>query len=343
MSLIWFVYKEGTDGRTGAFAQKPMGSVRSLPLVQPAKKRRNEKMATAGDPIRMASAASVVAVRRISWAAVLAGVTITLVVQLLLSILGLGVGARAIDPLRAGNPLSGIGTGAALWLVGSTLLAWFSGGYVAGRMAGIPRRQDSLLHGLLAWSLGTLLMFYLLTTNVGSLIGGTAMLVGRALVALSSIEGVLQQAGVDTRVITQAVTTTQALSEAVDEVVDDPQSRTELAALIQRIALSGQETISPTHREELIQFLVERGGHSRPEAEGLVASYEEVYQQARAQSEQALAEAEQTARQVGAAAVRTLSTAALWTFVGLLASAAAAAIGGYVAMPLEEIRTESAG
>ena len=297
-------------------------------------------MSTAGDQIRIASATPVVAVRRISWAAVLAGVTITLVVELLLNILGLG--ARTIDPLREENPIRGMGTGAGLWLVGSTLIAWFSGGYVAGRMAGIPRRQDSLLHGILAWSLGTLLMFYLLTTTVGSLIGGTASLLGRVLVVLSSVEGVLQQAGVDTRVITQTVATARALSETVGEAVDDPQSRAELAALINQIATSGKETISLTDREALLKFLMERGGRSRPEAEALVTSYEEVYQQARAESEQALAEAEQTARAVGAATARAFASVALWTFVGLLASAAAAAVGGYVAMPREEIRTESA-
>jgi acyl-CoA synthetase (AMP-forming)/AMP-acid ligase II len=300
-------------------------------------------MSTAGDPIPIVSAAPVVTVRRISWAAVFAGVTITLVVQLVLSILGLGVGASTIDPLQVGNPIRELGMGAGLWVVGSALLAWFSGGYVAGRLAGVPRRQDSLLHGLLTWSLGTLLMVYLLTTTMGSLIGGTAMLLGRVLVALSSVEAVLQQAGVDTRALTQAVTTTQALTETVSETVDDPQSREELAALINRIVTSGQETISPAHQEALIRFLVERGGRSRPEAEALMASYEAVYQQARAQSEQALAEAEQTARELGAAAARTLATAALWTFVGLVAGAAAAALGGYVAMPREGIRTESAG
>jgi hypothetical protein len=83
---------------------------------------------------------TLVAVRRISWAAVLAGVTITLVVQLLLGILGLGVGASIIDPLREGNPISGIGTEAGIWFVASALIAWFSGGYVAGRMASVPRR-----------------------------------------------------------------------------------------------------------------------------------------------------------------------------------------------------------
>jgi hypothetical protein len=185
-------------------------------------------------------------------------------------------------------------------------------------------------------------MFYFLTTTAGSLIGGTASLLGRVLAALSSVERVLQQAGVDARVITQAVTTTQALSETVSEAVDDPQSRAELAVLINRIATSGNETVSQTDREALIEFLVEQGGQSRPEAEELVASYEEVYQQARAESAQALAEAEQTAREVGDAAARTLSTTALWTFVGLFASAAAAAIGGYVAMPRAGILTEIA-
>lgn len=305
-----------------------------------------------------------VSVRRISWAAILAGVTITLVVQLALGILGLGIGASTINPLTEENPVAGIGIGAGIWFLVSALIALFAGGYVAGHMAGVLHRQDGLLHGLLTWSLATLLTFYFLTSTVGGLIGGAASILGRGLAAVGSgaavavpaiagatgeqledvggldlsalqsqIETLLNQAGVDTSAVSQAVTTTQQVTETVSEITDDPQSRQELAALINRIATSDGETFSAADREELINFIVEHGGRSREEAEELVAELEQTYQEARAQYQEALAQAEQTAREAGAATAEGVSTAAIWTFIGLLISAAAAAAGGYVATP----------
>jgi polyhydroxyalkanoate synthesis regulator phasin len=329
-------------------------------------------------------------VRRISWGAILAGVVIALVVQLVLGILGLGIGASTINPLSEANPVAGIGTGAGIWFAVSLLLALFAGGYVAGRMAGIPRRQDGLLHGLLTWGLTILLTFYLLTTTVGSLIGGTARVLGQGLSAVgtgiataapvvagaagdaagvigdqvqgvgdldlselqSQVEGILNQVGVDTSgvsgAISEAITTTEQLSETVSEVADDPQSREELAALIQRIATSGGETIGEDDRQDLTDFIVERGGRTPAEAEELVTDLEQTYQRARAQAQEAvaqaqqagqeaLAQAEQTAREAGDAAADAVSAAAIWTFVGLLLSALAAAYGGYLATPVHTI------
>ena len=56
-------------------------------------------------------AAGVIA-RRISWGAVFAG---ALVVQLALSLLGLGIGMGTVDSLKEANPLRGLGTGAIVW------------------------------------------------------------------------------------------------------------------------------------------------------------------------------------------------------------------------------------
>lgn len=322
--------------------------------------------------------------RRISWGAILAGVVIALVVQLLLGILGLGIGASAINPMSEANPVSGIGIGAGIWFAVSLLIALFAGGYVAGHMAGIQRHQDGLLHGVITWGLTTLLTFYLLTTTVGSLIGGTARALGSGLSAAGSgiaavapavvgaagdaaaavgdqvqgtgdldlsalqrqVEGVLNQVGVDTSgvsgAISETISTTQQLSQTVSEVADDPQSRQELAALIQRIATNGGETFSDADRQELTTFITERGGRTPAEAEELVNNLQKSYQELRTQAQQtatqaqqagqeALASAEQTAREAGQAAAEGVASAAIWTFVGLLLSAIAAAYGGYQA------------
>src|SRR5689334_10248687 len=77
--------------------------------------------------------------KRISWGAIFAGVVIALAVQLVLSLLGIGIGASTIDPLSEQNPGKGLGIGAAVWFVISSLLATYAGAWVAGRLSGAPR------------------------------------------------------------------------------------------------------------------------------------------------------------------------------------------------------------
>ena len=113
---------------------------------------------------------------RISWGAIFAGAVMALASQLAFSLLGLGLGASAANPY-SDNPVGGLGFGAAIWTLLSVLISLFTGGYVAGRLAGMPRQQDSMLHGLVTFGLTSLLGFYLLTSGLGSLIGGAGSLV----------------------------------------------------------------------------------------------------------------------------------------------------------------------
>jgi hypothetical protein len=148
--------------------------------------------------------------RRISWAAVFAGALIALAVQLLLSLLGLGIGFSTINPeSEAGHAAEGLGVGAAIWWFLSSLLALFAGGMVAGRLSGIPRQTDTMLHGVLAWSLTTMVTFYLITTSLGALISGAAGMVGKGLTlagkgvaavapgATEAVQGKFSEHGID--------------------------------------------------------------------------------------------------------------------------------------------------
>jgi hypothetical protein len=77
--------------------------------------------------------------------------------------------------------LSGVGIGAAIWLVVSTLISLFIGGYVAARLAGSPTRQDGLWSGVVVWALATLLSVYLATSAVGTAVSGISGILGQGL------------------------------------------------------------------------------------------------------------------------------------------------------------------
>src|SRR6266513_72311 len=77
-------------------------------------------------------------------------------------------GGRA--PLTGQPPRVGIGAG--VWWVVSSCIALGLGGYVDAWLAGIEIRFDGMLHGLITWSIATLLTIYLLTSAIGGIIGG---------------------------------------------------------------------------------------------------------------------------------------------------------------------------
>ena len=120
--------------------------------------------------------------RRISWAAVFGGLAIALATQLLLSLLGIGIGASTIHPTSSnGASAQSVGNGSVIWFVLTSLISLFAGGWVAGRLAGMPRQADGLLHGLIAWSLTSLFTVYLLTTAIGGIISGATGALGTVL------------------------------------------------------------------------------------------------------------------------------------------------------------------
>ena len=126
-------------------------------------------------PVTPAEDARTILINKVSWGAVLAGVVVALVTQLILNMLGIGIGAATLDPgAGAGeNPsAASFSIGAGIWFALSGILASLAGGYAAGRLAGKPKESTAGWHGLTAWALTTLVIFYLLTSAVGGILGG---------------------------------------------------------------------------------------------------------------------------------------------------------------------------
>ncbi|MBC7530676.1 MAG: hypothetical protein H7318_03795 [Oligoflexus sp.] len=69
-------------------------------------------------------------IKRISWPAILGGVVVALAVQLLLSLLGLAIGASTIDPLKEQNPMAGLATGTGIWFALTMIISLYAGGWV---------------------------------------------------------------------------------------------------------------------------------------------------------------------------------------------------------------------
>ena len=304
------------------------------------------------------------AIKRISWGAILAGAFIALVVQLGLGLLGLAIGLGAIDPGTEANPLSGIGIGTGIWLAISTLIALFAGGYVAARMAGLPRRPDGILHGLVAWSLVTVLTFYLMTTAVGRVISGAAGVIGQGVDLLGQgvtavgsqvaqsvdVPDVTLQEIQDEAAQLLRQTDTEALqpenledqaqaaaNQAQDAVQTPSDAQQELSGALDRLLNRAQGVVNAADREAAVNVLVERSDLGRAEAERTVDQYIQRAQQASQQVQQTAGQAAQEVQQTAVSAADSvtaaLSSAALWSFIAMVIGALAAAFGGATGTP----------
>src|SRR4051812_12764045 len=77
------------------------------------------------------------------WGAVIAGMFVIMVTQLTLATLGSSIGLSMLN-VTGGNNVKSVGIGAVIWWLLSGCVAFYMGGLVSGRMAGIPRRSDGL-------------------------------------------------------------------------------------------------------------------------------------------------------------------------------------------------------
>lgn len=172
-------------------------------------------------------------------------------VQLLLNLLGIGVGAATINPQPGQQTGQGLAVGAAVWFVFSSIISLYVGGWIAGRLARTPNKRDGALHGFVTWALASLVLFYLLSTAVGSLLGGAASVLGQtAALAARGAESVTPAA---TNVIAQAAGTTPEQVQAdAGELVRDSNFQAFVAGVIR----NGQ--VTPQDRQALANLLVDR-------------------------------------------------------------------------------------
>jgi len=306
--------------------------------------------------------------KRISWGAIFAGTVLALVLQLSLSLLGLGIGLGTIDPLQEQNPMSGIGVGASIWWIVSMLVSLYLGATVASRLAGMPKKTDGLLHGLLTWSVVTLLTFYLLSTAVGRIIGGVTGVAGRALSGVGqgiaavapatgdAIQNELQKQGIDVKDLQrearlllrqtgkpeldpdnleqQARAAGRNAQAEASQSAENPQAADEnLSALYDRLTSRADNIGDAVDRDAAVNVVMKRTGKSRVESEQIVDNWISTAQQAKTQLEAAKTKLAQQARVTGDQVAEGLSKAALLAALGLGLGAAAAAAGGWLATP----------
>ena len=115
----------------------------------------------------------------ISWPAVIAGAAVAVAAGAMLNLLGVALGAGALDPFdltRAGAKAFTVGAG--LWIALANTLALFAGGLVASRAAKYADHHRGMLHGLIVWAVAFLVALFVAGATAAG--GVTAALGGEA-------------------------------------------------------------------------------------------------------------------------------------------------------------------
>ncbi len=271
------------------------------------------------------------------------------------TLLGISFGMGTVDPQTENSPMSGVGMTMGIWTAVGALVALFTGGWIAGRLAGTAEKAESTLHGVITWAVVTLIVFWSMTSVLGSVLSTTTSALGSALkaagqgvsavvpnnvnapnVSTQQVQGTaqdfLRQMGISQETVNQFITSsTQQLQGAATQAAQNPQQAyeeitTALSNIAQRGGDIAQRNIST---QDAANVIAKNTGMPQDRANALAQQWSRRIQQAdpAQQVQQAGSQVQNTLERVGDTVAGGLSSAAAWTFISLLIGLIAAAIG----------------
>lgn len=292
---------------------------------------------------------------RASLAAIIAGTLAALVLMVGMSVLGLAIGATTLDALIdfEEEPAFDPETGVIIWFAVTNIVALFTGGWVAGRLAGSPIELDGLIHGFLVWGLVTLLTLWIFTTTTGRIISGAAGAVGDGIAVLDSgVETVVAAAAdavenrdftlesirtearnlaEDTNIEGVEITDAEAeeaqdiVGEAASNIAQDPSSAgAEIERAVNRLLTD--DARDDVERQDVINIIVDNTNLTEEEARNLVNEWE-------AEFDAIDIDAEETIDNVTEDVTEAIALAAGVVFMGMVMGSFAAMAGGFIGAP----------
>jgi hypothetical protein len=272
-----------------------------------------------------------VLLNQVSWGAIFAGAVTALVTQVVVNLVGVGVGLASVGTNSADNPAaSSVSLGAGIWFVASGIVASLAGGAIAGRLSGKPLPGAAALHGLVSWAVTTLAVLYLLTSAASGLIGGT----------LSTVSGALGGAGnlVGGTVQTAAQAAAPSLSkisnplDGIEQKVreqasgQDPQAARDAAVAAIKALFTGDANQKQQAETRAADALAKAQNIPVDQARQQVQDYEKQY-------DQAVATAKQKAEAAAVTAKSAATQGAFYAALALVLGALAAFFGGRLGAP----------
>jgi hypothetical protein len=304
----------------------PVARPHLMSLVMP-KNYQNATPERATPQVTAVSAADdvrTIMLNEISWGAIFGGAIIGLIVQLILNLVGLGIGLSTVNAVAGDSPsASTLSIGAGLWWVVSGIIAAAIGGYLAGRLSGKPSHSTTAYHGLISWAVSMLVVVYMVSSAAGGLIGGAFN------GATSVLGGVGKTVGgsVQTAVQAAAPSLSGDPMSSIEEKVrsasggQDPAALRDAAATSMRAALSGDPGQQAAATDKAAEALAKAQNIPADQAKAQVVQYQQQYRDM-------VAKTKEQAKQAADVAAKTVSRGALFGALALLLGALAAFFAG---------------
>ena len=271
---------------------------------------------------------------RLSWPAVFAGVTIAISLQLVLALLGAGIGFSLVDPVQGTTPgASGFGIGAGVFWIVSTIVSLGVGSYAAARVAGVHDRFEGLVHGLTIWGVTFILTLYLVTSAVGGIIGGAFRTIGTVATAAgqgvgASAPTIAKAAGIDDTTIQDQASAYLAAAPADPAAMTPQEAQKEIAKQLPDLAAGGAKGERAENR--IVTIVAAQQKISEPQARQKVEAAKARFVTAK---DDAIATAKSAADHAASGAAGTSFLVAIALVIG----AASAGAGGIVASRRREL------
>jgi hypothetical protein len=272
-----------------------------------------------------------VLLNQVSWGAILAGAATALVTQVIVNLVGVGVGLAAVGTSGADNPAAAtVSLGAGLWFVASGILASLAGGVLAGRLSGKSLPGVAGLHGLVSWAVTTLVVLYLLTSAASGLVGGTLSTVSGALGGAGSLVGGSVQTAAQAAApsLAKIANPLDGLEQTVRQQAagQDPQAARDAAVAAIKALVTGDAAQKQQAETRAADALAKAQNIPADQARQQVQAYEQQY-------EQAMASAKQKAESAAVTAKSAATQGAFYAALALVLGALAAFLGGRLGAP----------
>ncbi len=250
----------------------------------------------------------------VSWAAILAGAAAAMVISLILIVVGTGIGLTSISPWSNSGASAGtLGILAILWTLAIPLFAYAVGGYLAGRLRTqwVGLHTDEVFfrdtaHGMLVWSVGTIVSVCLIGSILASAAGGVVKTGAAVANAAGSATGAaVGSSDANAYFIDMLFRAQQAPSPGNDSAA----AKVEVGRIVVRSLASGQ--LADDDKAYAAQLIARQTGLSQDEASKRIDEVE-------AKAKETAQQAADKAKAAADAARKAGIYAALWAFVGLL-------------------------